>query len=101
GHTALVGENNRIYQSTGITDSGSIDFGIIFDAIMFRGYDETNSLGLSVQATNNTWMTPFRNESHPEYPYYGRFYRDEIIATRLKFLDVATKDDEIDIALDY
>jgi hypothetical protein len=101
GHTALVGENNRIYQSTGITDSGSIDFGIIFDTIMFRGYDEDNSLGLSVQSTNNTWMVPFRNEFHPEYPYYGRFYRDEILATRLKFKDNENRDDEIDVAVEY
>lgn len=101
GHAALVGENNRIYQSTGIADSGTLDFGLIFDVITHSGYDEENKFGLSVQVARNDWMTPFRNESHPEYAYYGKFYRDEILTTRLKYKNAETRDQEIDIAVNY
>ena len=101
GHTALVGDNNKIYQSTGIADSGLLDFGLMFDVITHRGYDETNKFGLSVEEASNMWMTPFRNESHPEYPYYGNFYRDEILSTRLKYKNTDTQAQEMDIAVNY
>jgi|SRR5690554_922197 len=101
GHTALVGDNNKIYQSTGIADSGQLDIGLMFDVIMHRGYDETNKFGLSVQTVSNNWMTPFRNESHPEYPYYGKFYRDEILTTRVKYENTDIRDQVIDAASNY
>lgn len=101
GHTALVGENNYIYQSTGINESGQLDLGLIFDVIMHRGYDETNKYGLSIQAIRNDWMVPFRNETHPEYAKYGRFYRDEILSTRVKYENSEIRDASIDGAVDY
>lgn len=101
GHAALVGDNNKIYQSTGIDSSGELNLGKMLDVILHRGYDETNAYGLSVEDANNYWMIPSRNPSHPEYPKYGRFYRNEIMATRLKYQNTDTRDEAIDIAVDY
>lgn len=101
GHAALVGDNNQIYQSTGIGDNGTLDFTTIFNVIMHRGYDETDKYGLSIQSVSNYWMTPFRNETHSEFPYYGRFYRDEIMSLRLKSRNIETFDLELDVAVNY
>ena len=101
GHAALVGEGDTIYQSTGIDASGVLNIGTMIDVILHRGYDETNKYGLSVEKTNNYWMTPFRNETHSEYPYYGRFYRDEILTTRVKYDNDIIRDQVIDAAVAY
>ncbi|WP_162146860.1 hypothetical protein [Acholeplasma granularum] len=101
GHAALVSDNNKIIQSTGMTSNGLLDLSTMFSVILHRGYDETNKFGVSVQEVRNYWLKPTRNETHAEYPYYGEYYRTEILTTRLKYKDQSKKDEEIDIAVNF
>ena len=101
GHAALVVENNRIIQSTGLTSNGLLDISTMINVILHRGYDEENIYGVSAQKANNYWMTPYRSESHAEYPYYGKYYRTEIMAIRTKFEDPLDIDSDIDQAVSF
>lgn len=101
GHAALVSDNNQILQSTGMTSNGFLDISTMFNVIMHRGYDEENVYRVSVQQASNYWMIPHRTQSHGEYPYYGAYYRDEILATRVKFEDPNKIQEEIDIAVNF
>ena len=102
GHGALVSDNNRIIQSTGMTPNGLLDLSTMLNVILHRGYDEEDIYGVSVQEVRNYWLRPTRDESHAEYPYYGgAYYRSEILATRLKYKNPETRDEEIDLAVDF
>lgn len=85
GHAAIVLENNKIFQSTG-NISGYFSFFMIFDTIMHKGYSDGN--GLTAQIVSNYWLAPYRNATDVAYPYYGKYYRNEIIAVRPKYQDL-------------
>lgn len=101
GHAALVVENNRIIQSTGMTSNGLLDISTMANAIFHRGYDEENIYGVSAQKANNYWMIPYRTQSHAEYPYYGAYYRTEIMAVRTKYEDKNQIESDIDHVIDF
>ncbi|HLT00087.1 MAG TPA: hypothetical protein VK005_01205 [Acholeplasma sp.] len=101
GHAALVGKDNQILQSTGMTANGLLDFSTMVNVVLHRGYDETNEYGVSIQKITNYWMVPYRGVGHAEYPYYGKYYRPEIFAVRTKFRDQNTRQEHIDSAVDF
>ncbi|VEU83040.1 hypothetical protein [Acholeplasma hippikon] len=98
GHAALVADNNTVIESTGMSSGGIKD---MIKAVLHRGYDEENELNLSVQQVPNYWMSVFRHNGEVEYPYYGKYYRNEFYAVRTKFEDIDKREEHIDLAVEF
>ena len=75
GHAAYVGEDNTLYETSGIIGSGSNLF-----KTLFQGSDSTIA-----STSSNYWLNPnFRNDKDPTYNAFGTYYRKEFIGLRVK-----------------
>lgn len=80
GHAAILDENNRLYEATGLGGSDASMF-----EVMFHPGDEPHDLGVTTAYSSNYWLNPYRRtESDPSYPYYGRYNRSEFMTLRVK-----------------
>ncbi|MDD2575023.1 MAG: hypothetical protein PHD47_00985 [Acholeplasmataceae bacterium] len=75
GHAAYVGEENILFETSGILSPGDSIFKTIF-----QGSDSTVA-----SMASNYWLNPnFRNVNDPTYNAFGSYYRKEFIGLRVK-----------------
>ena len=75
GHAAYVGEDNTLYETSGMIGPGSNLF-----KTLFQGSDSTIA-----STSSNYWLNPnFRNDKDPTYNAFGTYYRKEFIGLRVK-----------------
>lgn len=80
GHAAILDENNRLYEATGLGSSDTT----IPEVILHPG-DEPHDYGVTTAYSSNYWLNPYRrSETDPSYPYYGRYNRNEFLTLRVK-----------------
>ena len=80
GHAAILDENNRLYEATGLGGSDTSMF-----EVMFHPGDKPHDLGVTTAYSNNYWLNPYRRtENDRSYPYYGRYNRNEFMTLRVK-----------------
>ncbi len=94
GHAAINNGNNRFIEAVGFPGPGET----ILDFIFHPG-DQPHDFTATVNVTNtNYWLNPnFRYDNHPDYPFYGSYYRNEFFGVRVKDITM----DQIDGAVDY
>lgn len=80
GHAAILDENNRLYEATGL---GGSDTSML--EVMFHPGNEPHDLGVTTAYSSNYWLNPYRRtENDRSYPYYGRYNRNEFLTLRVK-----------------
>ncbi|MCK9493019.1 MAG: hypothetical protein M0Q00_01480 [Acholeplasmataceae bacterium] len=75
GHAAYIGEDNTLFETSGIISSGDGFF-----KILFQGSDSTTA-----STSSNYWLNPnYRNDKDPTYNAFGTYYRKEFVGLRIK-----------------
>lgn len=75
GHAGYVDENNLIYETYGFIDDDENIFNVIVNG----------GRGTYVDVSENYWLDPeYRDENHPYYQKFGKYYREEWIGLRVK-----------------
>lgn len=94
GHAAINNGNNRFIEAVGFPDADET----IWDFIFHPG-DQPHNYSATVNVTgSNYWLNPnFRFSSHPDYPYYGNYYRNQFIGLRVRNITA----EQIDGAVSY
>jgi uncharacterized protein YycO len=97
GHAAIKTENNQFVEAVGFPD----DDESILDIMRHPG-DEPHDFSVTVNRTsNNYWLNPgYRSEGTEEYQYFGSYYRDKFIGTRVKDIDLEQIQGAVDFAVD-
>jgi hypothetical protein len=84
GHAAILDDQNRLYEATGIGGEG---FSML-EVIAHPG-SEPHDFDVTIAHSNNYWLSPTRrNEQNPSFPYYGRYNRTEFAVLRVKDVNV-------------
>ncbi len=80
GHAAILDQNNKLYEATGLGSSGTS----ILDVILHPG-NEPHDYDVSLAYSTNYWLSPSRRTPQNEsFPYYGYYNRDEFMMLRVK-----------------
>ncbi|MDI6452201.1 YiiX/YebB-like N1pC/P60 family cysteine hydrolase [Peloplasma aerotolerans] len=97
GHAAINNGDNRFVEAVGFPDEDET----VWDFIKHPG-DQPHDYSATVNLTrSNYWLNPmYRNESDPDYQYYGSTYRREFIGLRVKGVTQTQLDDAVDYATD-
>lgn len=80
GHAALLDNNNKLIEATGIGSGGSS----IVDVILHPG-EQPHDYDVTLAYSTNYWLVPNRRTvQNPAYPYYGSYNRNEFMLLRVK-----------------